>query len=160
MPARRPELLRAAPTGLPCLKRISHCGAVALDGRHQLLRERVHDARADAVEAAGGLVAAVLELAARVKHREDHFERALLGRRMLVDRNAAAVVFDGDRRSVGVERHPNVRGVAVHRLVDGVVEDFPDEVVQTRPIRRLPIYMPGRFRTGSSPSRTVMSFAV
>ena len=28
--------------------------------------------------------------------------------------------------------HPDVRGVAVHRLVDGVVEDLPDEMVQPR----------------------------
>ena len=104
--------------------------AVALDGGDQLLRQRVDDAGADAVEAAGGLVAAVLELAAGVQHREDHLEGALLRARMLVDRDAAAVVFDRDRRSVVVQRDADVRGVAVHRLVDGVVENFPDEVVQ------------------------------
>src|SRR5213592_2486120 len=41
-----------------------------------------------------------------------------------------AVLFDGDRRTVGVERHPDVGGVAVHRLVDAVVHNFPDEVMQ------------------------------
>ena len=104
--------------------------AVAPDRRDQLLRQRVDDARADAVQAAGGLVVAALELAAGVQRREDHLERALLRLRMLVDRNAAAVVRDRDRRAVLVQRDGDVRGVAVHRLVDGVVEDLPDEVVQ------------------------------
>ena len=105
--------------------------AVALDRRDQLLRQRVDDARADAVQAAGGFVIAVLEFAAGMQHREDHFQRAFLRRRMLVDRNAASIVFDRDRRSILVERDADVRREAVHRLVDGVVEDFPDEVVQT-----------------------------
>ena len=37
----------------------------------------------------------------------------------------------GDGGAVGVQRDPDVRGVAVHRLVDGVVDDFPDEVMQS-----------------------------
>jgi hypothetical protein len=51
---------------------------------------------------------------------------------MLVDRNAAAVVFDGNRGTVGVQRDANVRGIAVHRLVDGVVEHLPHQVMQPR----------------------------
>ena len=48
--------------------------------------------------------------------------------------------------------------VAGERLVDGVVDDLVDEVVQARtPVE--PMYMPGRLRTASRPSRTVMSWA-
>ena len=48
---------------------------------------------------------------------------------------------------------------ARERLVDGVVDRLVDEVVETRgPVE--PMYMPGLRRTGSRPSRTVMSFAV
>ena len=36
----------------------------------------------------------------------------------------------GDRAAVLVQRHDDVRGEAVHRLVDGVVEDLPDQVMQ------------------------------
>ena len=68
--------------------------AVALHRRDEFFRQRVDDAGADAVQTAGGLVTAVLELSAGVEHGEDHFERALLRRRMLVDRDAAAVVLD------------------------------------------------------------------
>ncbi len=81
---------------------------IALDRGDQLARQRVDDAGADAVKAAGRLVVARLELAAGVEHREDHLERALLGLRMHVHGNAAAVVFDGDRRAVLVQRHANV----------------------------------------------------
>ena len=133
--------------------------AVAFDGSDELLRKRVDHACADAMEAARRFVTAMLELPAGVQHREDHLERALLGRRVLVDGNATTIVLDRDSRAVGVERHVNVGGVAVHDLVDGVVEDFPDKMVQ--PVEPTPpMYMPGRLRTGSRPSRTVMSLAV
>jgi hypothetical protein len=69
---------------------------VAPDGRHELLRQRVHDTRADAVKAARGFVAAVLEFASGVEHREDHFDRALLRRWMFIDWNTPAIVFDRD----------------------------------------------------------------
>ena len=104
--------------------------AVAPDRRDQLARQRVDHAGADAVQAAGGLVVAGFELAAGMEHGEDHLERALLRLRVHVDRNAAAIVFDGDRRAVLVQRDADVRRVAVHRLVDRVVERFPDQVVQ------------------------------
>ena len=104
--------------------------AVAPYGGDELLRQRVDDAGADAVQAARGLVVAGLEFSAGVQRRKDHLERALLRLRMLVDRNAAAVVGDRDRAAVAVERDGDVRGVAVHRLVDRVVEDFPDKVVE------------------------------
>jgi hypothetical protein len=49
---------------------------------------------------------------------------------MLIDRNAAPVVRDRDRGAVGVKDDRDVRGVAVHRLVDRVVENLPDEMMQ------------------------------
>ncbi len=103
---------------------------IALDRGDQLARQRVDDAGADAVKTAGRLVVARFELAAGVEHGEDHFERALLRLRMHVDRNAAAVVFDGDRGAVLVQGDADVRRVAVHRLVDRVVERLPDQVMQ------------------------------
>src|SRR5262245_23224139 len=50
---------------------------------------------------------------------------------MLVHGYAAPVVFDGDRGAVGVEADADVRRIAIHRLVDGVVENLPDQVMQT-----------------------------
>ena len=128
--ARRPDLLRR-PERLSLLEPLLPFGTIAAHRRDQLFRQRIDDARADAVETAGGLVVVVVELAARVEHREDHFQRALLARPMLVDGNAAPIVLDRDRRTVLVKGHPDVRGVPVHRLVYRVVEDLPDEVMKT-----------------------------
>ena len=52
---------------------------------------------------------------------------------MDVDRDAAAVVGDGDR-AVGVERHRDRVAIAGERLVDGVVDDLVDHVVQARAV--------------------------
>jgi hypothetical protein len=82
------------------------------------------------VQSAGCLVVARLELPARVQHGEDDFERAFLRRRVLVDGNAAAIVGNRNRAPVLVQRHRDVRSEPVHRLVDGVVENFPDEMVE------------------------------
>jgi hypothetical protein len=92
--------------------------------------QRVDDAGSDAVQSSGGLVVAGLELAPCVKDGEDDLQGTLLRGRMLIDRNTPAVVLDGDRRAVGVQRDRDVRGVPVHHLIDRVVEDFPDEMVK------------------------------
>ena len=144
--ARRPDLFQAR-HDFALLEAHLPLRAVALHGRDELLRQRVDDARADAVEAAGGLVAVVFELPAGVEHGEDRLERDLLRLRMLVDRDAPAVVLDGQRRAVGVQRDADVRGVAVHRLVDGIVENLPDEMVQPRRADAADIH-PGTFPDG------------
>ena len=94
--ARRPDLLRG-PERLPLLEPLLPFGAVAADRRDQLFRQRIDDARANAVEAAGGLVIVVVELAARVQHREDHLQRALLAGRCLsigIPRPSSSIVID------------------------------------------------------------------
>src|SRR4051794_9180794 len=107
-------------------------GAVALDGGDELLRQRIHHTRADTVKTAGRLVVARVELAPGVQRGEDHLDGALLTLRVLVHRNPTPIVRDRDRGAVLVERDADVRRVAVHRLVDRVVENFPDEVMQPR----------------------------
>ena len=100
--------------------------------------QRVHDADADAVEAAGHLVAAAAELAAGVEDGVDDLER-VLARRVLADRHAAAVV-DDDHGPVRLDRHVDRRGVAGHRLVDRVVDDLPDEMVQAADVGRADVH--------------------
>jgi hypothetical protein len=82
------------------------------------------------MEAARRFIGAVLEFSTGVEDGEDDFQRAFFRGRVLVDRDAAPVVLDGDRRSVGMQRHPNVRGVPVHGLVDGVVQDLPYQMME------------------------------
>ena len=102
--------------------------AVAPDFQVELLRQRVDHRDADAVEAAGDLVAVVVELAAGVQHGEHDFGRRLAVRHV-VDGDAAAVV-DHRHRVVDVDRDVDLIAEARQRLVDGVVDDFVDQVVQ------------------------------
>ena len=126
---RRPHLLERA-LRRATLERQLPLRPVALHARAQIGGQRVDHAGADAVQASCGLVVAGLELPARVEHREDHLERALLRLRVLVHRNAAAVVGDRDRAAVGMQRDRDGGGVAVHRLVHRVVQDLPHQVMQ------------------------------
>jgi len=114
--ARRPDFLQRTDR-LALFEAHLPLRPVTFDGRDEIFRQCVHDARADAVQAPGGFVAAVLELSARVQYGEDHFQRASL-RIVLVDRNPTTIVFNRDRRSLGVKGDPDIRGEAVHRLVD------------------------------------------
>ena len=102
--------------------------AVAADLDLEPVGEGVHAGDADAVEAAGDLVAAVSELAAGVQDREDDLDGGAVLGGVHVDGDAAAVVANG-AGAVGVERDVDVRAEAGHGLVDRVVDDLVDAVV-------------------------------
>ena len=95
--------------------------------------KRVDDGHADAVQAAGDLVAVVVELTAGVQDGHDDLGRraSLLG--VDIDGNTASVVDDRDR-FVGVDRDRNFLAVTGERLVDGVVDDLENHVVQARAV--------------------------
>ena len=94
------------------------------------LGQRIGDRDADAVQAAGGLIDLGVEFAASVQRAHDHFERRLiLEFRMRIDRDAAAVVGDGDE-TVSLHLDLDPVGVAGQRLVHGVVDDFGEKVMQ------------------------------
>src|SRR3546814_13025586 len=62
----------------------------------RLDRQRVDDADPDAVKATGGRISLAVELAARLEHGHDDFQRRLAGEfGVRVDRHTAAVVDDG-----------------------------------------------------------------
>ena len=108
--------------------------AVARDGELEPLGERVDARDAHAVQAAGNLVAVLVELAAGVEHAHDDLGRGAFGLVLVVhldaDRDAAAVV--GDLHPPVVEQSDgDPVGEPGHRLVHRVVHDFPDQVVQT-----------------------------
>ena len=91
--------------------------------------ERVDDRDADAVQAAGDLVAAATELAARVQHGQRHRQRGHLLPGRGVGGDAAAVVLD-PHAAVALQGDDDPVAVAGHGLVHRVVDDLPDEVVQ------------------------------
>ena len=103
----------------------------ALDGNLHLKRtgQRVDHRGADAVQAAGDLVAATAELAAGVQRGEHRLDAGEAGLLVLVDGDAAPVVLDA-HAAVGADRHVDAVAEAGHGLVDGVVDDLVDEVVQ------------------------------
>ena len=104
--------------------------AVAPHGQVQPLRQRVDHGHADAVQAAGHLVAAALaELAAGVQDGQHDLGRGPLLLLHRVDGDAAPVV--GDRhRVVRVDHDLDLVGLAGERLVDSVVDNLVDQVME------------------------------
>ena len=85
------------------------------------------------MQAARDLVVGGVELTASVEHRENdlHGGHGLaVGQGLVVDRNAAAVVDDGDG-VVDMDGDVDARGIAGERFVDRVVDDLVDQVMQT-----------------------------
>ena len=113
--------------------------AVFVHLHRQPFRQRVDNARADAVQTAGNLVASAAELAACVQHGVDDLERGTARLRLNVDRNAAAVIHNGDGVAL-VDRHLNFRAVARKRFVNGVIHNFIDKVVQAAHRRRADVH--------------------
>ena len=99
-----------------------------------LARQRVDHGNADAVQPARGRIDLVREFPARMERGHDHLQRRFARIfRMLVDRNAAAVVGDGEpprRPRLRLQRHLDPRRVPRHRLVHAVVEHLGGEMVQ------------------------------
>jgi hypothetical protein len=82
------------------------------------------------VEAAGHLVALVVELAAGVENGHHDLGRRAAAR-MLVHRNAAAVIHNG-HGVVDVQGDIDLVAEAGQRFVDRVVDDLVDEMVEPR----------------------------
>ena len=107
--------------------------AVAPDFDFELLAERVDAADAHAVQSAGDFVGGGVEFAAGVQLGEHHLHGGHLlavGQVHHVHGNAAAVVDDGDG-VVDVDDDVDFLGVAGQGLVDGVVDDFVDQMMQS-----------------------------
>ena len=119
------------PCGLAAVdERLLVVAAVAVDLELEPARQRVHDRHADAVQAAGDLVALAAELAAGVEHREHDLGRRLVGvLGVRIDGNPATVVDDA-ATAVGEQRDVDARRVTREGLVDRVVDDLVDQVVQ------------------------------
>ena len=130
VPAKRADLFQLArrrSLGVGLLPLVT----VAANGGDQLARQGVDDRGADAVQAAGIEVAVGLaELAAGMQHGEHQFQARFFVLRVQIDGDAATVVGDRNRGAGLVQRHGDVVAVAVQVFVDGIVDDFPDQMVQ------------------------------
>ena len=94
----------SSPSGTPRVKDCRHRWPRFLTSTIRWRRQRVDDRDADAVQAAGDLVAAAAELAAGVQHGQRHRDRGHLLAGRGVGRDAAAVVLDPDA-AVGLQGH-------------------------------------------------------
>ena len=73
---------------------------------------------------------------------------------MIINRDTASVVRDGDR-VIDVDGHIDMGRVASQRFVDRVVHHLVHQMMQPwSPVD--PMYIAGRRRTASSPSRILM----
>ena len=104
--------------------------AITVDVRLQPFAQGVNHADADAVQAAGHLVAVAVELAAGMQSREHHLECTDLDVLVHFDGDAPPVVFDR-AGAIDLNADQNLRALAGERLIDRVVEHLIDEVVQT-----------------------------
>src|ERR1017187_2520975 len=103
---------------------------IAPDFQLQMFRERVDAAHAHAVKAAGDFIAFVIELAAGMQHGHHHLRGGDAFFFMQVHRDAAAVVHYR-YGIVVVDRYVDFRSVACQSFVDGAVDHFITEVMQT-----------------------------
>ena len=114
--------------------------AFAAHREAQLAGERIHAAHAHAVQAAGHLVAVLVELAARVQLGQGDLCRRALGLVLVVHLDAggnpAAVVRDGDG-VVGMDGDDDVIAMPGQGLVDGVVDHLEHQVVQAGAVGRV-----------------------
>src|SRR5581483_10333926 len=75
-------------------------------------------------------IALRVELPARVKHRHHDLGRRLTLLLVHVDRDSATVV--GNRhRIISMDHHVDPRARAGQRLIDRIIDNFPDKVMQT-----------------------------
>ena len=82
--------------------------------------------------------------------RQDQLQRRPLVLGMHIDRNAAAIVSHGDGVAVLVQLDRDGVGVTVEVFIDGVVHDFPDEVMQSLAVHAADIHrrpLADRFET-------------
>ena len=113
--------------------------AIARNFQFEPVRKGVDDGNADAVQTAGNFVGVTVEFSAGVQDREHHFRRWSLFRGVHVDGDAAAVIHHGDR-IIRMYRDVDFIGVAGHGFVDGVVDDFPHQMVQAHVSRRADVH--------------------
>ena len=91
------------------------------------------------MQAAGHLIPLAAELAAGVQNGQDDLDRGDLLLGMLVDRDAASVIGDGDG-VVGVNGHLDMAAVTGQSLVDRVVHNLVNQVVKTARARGADIH--------------------
>ncbi|MPM74530.1 hypothetical protein SDC9_121518 [bioreactor metagenome] len=103
------------------------------------LGERVDDRSANAVESTGVAIGIVAKFTARVELGKHDFHAGNAHLLVNLHGDTAPVIHDCDG-VILVERDADLVCIAVCRLVDGVVDDFPKEVMQAALPRRADVH--------------------
>ena len=103
------------------------------DGQNQFLGQGVNHGHTHTVQAAGDLVAVVVELTAGVQHGHDHFSGGDAFFLVDIHRNATAVVTHTDRL-IRVNGDGDFAAVPGQGFVNRVVDHLEHHVVQTAAI--------------------------
>ena len=106
---------------------------VTLDRGDEFRAQGVDHRATHTVQSTRGGVRGVVELSAGMQGGENHLEGAsFLGiLRVCVHRNSAPVVHHSGRAAVFVDGNLDGAGKAVHGFVNRVVDDFPEEVMES-----------------------------
>ena len=102
------------------------------------------------MQTAGNFVRRFVEFAARMKFGQDDFRGRDFLRLDDIDGNAAAVVDNSDA-IVDMDGDVDLVAMAGQGFIDGVVDDFINQMVQTRARWYRRCTSPGRLRTASRP---------
>ena len=70
------------------------------------------------------------ELTTSMEYRHDCLERRLSRLWVDIDRDTTSIIFDRDR-SISMHIHEDMLRMSCHRLIDRVIDDLPDEMVET-----------------------------
>ena len=103
--------------------------AVAIDREDEPFGEGINAGDTDAVETAGDFVGRVVEFTTGVENGEGDFAGGFLFDGMDIDRNTAAIIRHGDG-VIDIDNDFDVAAVAGERFVNGIVDDFIDEMVE------------------------------
>ena len=107
-------------------------GLAARHFHFKSLCQCIHYRHAHAMQAAGCLIGAGIEFAARMKRRHDHFERRFLREfGMGINRDAATIVADR-QPSAFLDVHLDPARMTGHSLVHGVVDHFGKQMMERR----------------------------
>ena len=123
--------------------------AITIDFEHNTARQSVHNADTYTVQTARDFVTLATELATGVKHCEHDFGRAfaLVGARWVrIYWNSTAIVVDL-AAAVFKKSDANASTEPSHCFIDGVVDNFPNEVMQTSKSSRADVHT-GTFTNG------------
>ena len=91
------------------------------------------------MQAARHLIGGVIKLAAGMQDGHNDLESRDLLDRVLIHRNTAAIVNNGDG-VVRMHRHQNLGAIPRHGLVDRVIDDLPYQMMQSGRARRADIH--------------------